>query len=481
MPTDGAWSSRTAGRGGRWTHGRNTDRSGGGPTAAGSALQTDAETVAVAHMSYDREEHLLGLSDAAFARDPELLVTRLRTLAAASGAGMTVDDRVEVIERMSMFMDTRASQLAAAGRVSGVLSGELKTWAVPAAEHRRLCGRAVQMLAVVISANAVCAVRIDEARAVGTEAAAALAAIVNAATSGSKLPPPMAVALGNVLLLLASDSPRQSVWDSMSRSERPPQCVWVGPAFAATLGACDGKTCTKDVSNLNDRSREAEMALGSARTQWLWPLIASCPYPMGLLSAGYVAMEGAAHLLQVVVALIAVFGCIVVLGLSFEWKTEASAWKDARELQLQWLSLLNEACTNLPLVDDELETTTESKPEPEPEPEPALRLESVGSTETRGVEVDMGKELEKLQRAFESSGAADDHDLGPGSASGADTSETSGLAVPLPDDLEPNLKLLLSALEKEGDTDTVEMRNRLQEQLEWLSSQKEQAAAATTT
>ena len=90
--------------------------------------------------------------------------------------------------------------------------------------------------------------------------------------------------------------------------------------------------------------------------------------------------------------------------------------------------------------------------------------------------VDMGEELEKLQRAFDLSGADDDQDLGPGSA---DTSETNGIAVPLPDDLEPNLKLLLSALEKEGNEDTVEMMHRLQEQLEWLSSQKERAAATT--
>ena len=417
---------------------------------------------------YDRVVHLLGLSEAAFAHDPELLVARLRTLATTTGrsdSGMTVDDRVELIERMSMFMDTRASQLAAAGRVSGVISGELKSWTVPAAEHGRLCGGAVQMLAVLVTANAVCADRMSEARAVGTQAAAALAAIVSAAASGSKLPPLMTVALGNVLLLLASDSPRQSVWDSITRSECRPRCAWLEPAFAATLGACDGKRCTKDVSDLNDRSREAEVLMGSARPQWLWPLIASCPYPMGMIAAAYVAMQGTADVSQIGVALVAIFGCIVVAGLCFEWKAEASAWKHARELQFQWLRVLNEACVNLPLPEER---------EPGPEAAPEMKR----------VEVDMAEELAKLHSEFESIGAGKSgrsHNVGleraRGVAEPADIGETSGLGVPLPDDLEPNLELLLAALEKEGNAETVDTRDRLKEQLLWLRSQKKDNAA----
>ena len=124
----------------------------------------------------------------------------------------------------------------------------------------------------------------------------------------------------------------------------------------------------------------------------------------------------------------------------------------------------------------------EPEPEPEPEPQPRQGPESVAATQPNRVEIDMGEELVKLQEAFELSGAGEsgrgDQDLAPANFSGADTSEVSGLAVPLPDDLEPNLTLLLNVLEKEVDANTVEMRNRLQEQLEWLKSQKEQAAAA---
>ena len=428
---------------------------------------------------YDRVVHLLGLSEAAFAHDPELLVTRLRTLATTTGrsdSGMTVDDRVELIERMSMFMDTRASQLAAAGRVSGVVSGELKSWTVPAAEHRRLCGSAVQMLAVLIAANAVCADRMAEARAVGTQAAAPLAAIVSAATSGSKLPPLMACALGNVLLLLATDCPRQSVWDSITRSECRPQCVWVEPAFVATLGACDGNRCTEDVSDLNDRSREAEVLMASARPQWLWPLIASCPYPMGMIAAGYVVMQGTADLRQIVVALVAIFGCIIVAALCFEWKAEASAWKHARELQCQWIRLLNEACVNLCLPEErERERAREREPAPEPEPEPEPGM--------KRVEVNMAEGLVNLHSEFESITAGESggsHNLGLERARGlavpADTGETSRLAVPIPDDLEPNLELLLGALEKEGDAETVDTRDRVKEQLLWLRSHKGKGA-----
>lgn len=450
---------------------------------------------------YDREEHLLGLSQAAFSHDTELLVTRLRALATATGrsdSGMTFDDRVEVIERMAMFMDTRASQLAAAGRVSGVLRGELQSWAIAPAEHRRLCGVAVQMLAVLISANALCAASLDEARAVGMEAAAALAAIVKAADSGSKLPPLMAVGMGNVLLLLASDSRRQSAWERIMRLERPPRCVWIDAAFAATLGASDSNNCAKEVSDLNDRSREVEVLLGSTHIQWLWPLIASCPYPAGMITAVYVALEGTADLSQITVALMAVFGLLAMAGVCFERKTEVSAWQNARELQLQWLGLLNQSCVHLPAAEDEPESEPEPKPElvtateskeekavSLPHSDPADDADGLITEAANIVEVNMGEELAKLQRAFEMNGTGEsghigETGLGSSESVGMDagTGETGGVAVPLPDDLELNLKKLLGALEEEGSAETKELRDRLTTQLQWLRSQKDKAAGA---
>jgi hypothetical protein len=99
------------------------------------------------------------------------------------------------------------------------------------------------------------------------------------------------------------------------------------------------------------------------------------------------------------------------------------------------------------------------------------------------VEVDMAEELAKLHSEFESIGAGKSgrsHNVGleraRGVAEPADIGETSGLGVPLPDDLEPNLELLLAALEKEGNAETVDTRDRLKEQLLWLRSQKDNAA-----
>ena len=444
-------------------------------------------------MPYERSQ-LLRVSDAAFSLDADGLIDALRSLGAETGrtdARLSVDDRVELLARMAVFSgeDARAATLAAAGRVTQVSSGQIESWAVPATDHARLCGGAVQTLALQVTANSVCAASLSEARAAARRGEAALLATLDAAQRrDARLPPVAAVALGNAVLLLATDSKRQSL---LPGAATPPPCAWAEAAFTASLeAASNAKTHGNGVSELNTKSREAEIQLGTARSQWLWPLIASCPWPMVMITGGYVASEGsAANLAQVVTALVVIMCCIIVGGVAWEWHKEASAWAVARELQLQWLSLLDEACADLPADDDPAQASgaTEKKTkmksgtlQPQPEPE----LEPQGD-EGYG-EVDMAEQLARLHEAIQlqTDGETSDRPLsGDGDGSGdsgdsGDSGISGGLSVPLPDDLGPNLQTMLSALEKDGTAETIE---QLREHLSWLKEQQERAGKEAAT
>ena len=181
--------------------------------------------------SYSRTD-LLQVTQTAYDASPDALVAALAALAARTGPGATglgEDDRVEIVGRMATFADARAVELAEAGRVAAALKrSDNVAGSVPQEQRGRLRSGAVRALALRCLAQAVCAPTREGQVAVGTRADATLTAAV-VALGDSAVPREAAVALSNVLLLLAAAFPGPDPHPTPPRPTHDP---------SADLGSC---------------------------------------------------------------------------------------------------------------------------------------------------------------------------------------------------------------------------------------------------